>query len=208
MVRSTDRQRLWSACILNALHGGVHVADHVRSLGLLLSHARAQSAPVYAHATLARGAFESAALVRWLLADGEPFATRFGRGIALLAEDTGNAARAAGQLAGTAYLPAPALIEERRKKEFLARLTAAQIETTLNASETITHVRVVGGTEPLSVKTQISTLVKEAFATCPPSTVCCPGSRTPGPGASRTVRRSPAVTCPGEQSPSRSSTQR
>jgi len=168
MVRSEDRQRLWSDCVLTALHLGVHVADHVRSLGLLLSHVREQSAPVYAHATLARGAVEAAAWLRWLLADSEPFPTRFGRGIALLVEDTGKALHAAGQISGTAYLPAPVLVEQRKKQDLLDRLAAARIETALNAPGTaVMSVRVTRDTEPIPVSVQVTKLVQDAFADLP-----------------------------------------
>ncbi|GLH98861.1 hypothetical protein [Phytohabitans aurantiacus] len=168
MVRSQDRQRLWADCVLTAMHQGVHVADHVRSLGLLLSHVREQSAPVYAHATLARGAVESAAWLRWLLADGEPFPTRFGRGIALLIEDIGKAAHAAEQLSGKSYLPKPALVEEHRKQELLGRLAAARIETTLNAPGTaVAAVRVNPTTDPIPVSRPVSGLVQDAFADLP-----------------------------------------
>jgi hypothetical protein len=168
MVRSRDRQTLWTDCILTALHLGVHIADHVRALGLMLSYVREQSAPVYAHATLARGAVESAAWLRWLLADDEPFPTRLGRGIALLVEDTAKAAHAAEQIPGTAYMPKPALVEHRRKKELLDRLAAARIETTLNAPGTaVMSVRVTQNTDPISVSVQVSKLVTEAFVDLP-----------------------------------------
>jgi hypothetical protein len=168
MVRTQDRQKLWTDCVLTALHLGVHVADHVRSLGLLLSHVREQSAPVYAHATLARSAVESAAWLRWLLADGEPFPTRFGRGIALLVEDSGKATHAAAQVPGTAYLPEPALIVERKKQDLLDRLAAARVETVFNARGTaIAAVRVTRDTDPIPVSVQVSTLAKDAFADLP-----------------------------------------
>lgn len=168
MVRAQDRQKLWADCVLAALHIGVHVGDHVRSLGLLLSHMREQSAPVYAHATLARGAVESAAWLRWLLADGEPLSTRFGRGIALLIEDTGKSAHAAEQVSGKAYLPAPSLTERRKKQELLDRLADARIETVLNApGAAVAAVRITRDTTPIPVSVQVTTLIKEAFPDLP-----------------------------------------
>jgi hypothetical protein len=59
-VRSQARHKIWGDCALGRLNMGVHVADHVRSLGLLLTHVREQVAPIYAHASLARRA-----LSRW-----------------------------------------------------------------------------------------------------------------------------------------------
>lgn len=168
MVRTQDRQKLWAECVLTALHLGVHVADHARSLGLLLSHVWEQSAPVYATATLARGAVESAAWLQWLLAEGEPLPTRFGRGIALLVEDTGKSAHAAGQVPGTAYLPAPSLVEQSKKQDLLDRLAAARIETVLNAPGTaVAAVRVTRDTDPIPVSVQVTKLVENTFADLP-----------------------------------------
>ncbi|WP_328345229.1 hypothetical protein [Micromonospora sp. NBC_00421] len=79
---------------------------------------------MYAHATLARGAVESVAWLWWLLADGERFEARFGRGIAFLIEDAGWPPK---QPTRCPVLP-PGAQEQARQQALLARLDDARIE--------------------------------------------------------------------------------
>ncbi|MFD0974892.1 hypothetical protein [Plantactinospora endophytica] len=168
MVRSQTRHKIWGECALGLLNMGVHVADHVRALGMLLAHVREQGAPVYAHATLARGAVESVAWLWWLLADGERFEARFGRGIAFLIEDAGLAAKAADQVPGTAYLPPPGAQEQARQQALLARLDDARIERIMDRPGTrVKMIRVVRSGAGYSTSVKVSTLIPQAFPSMP-----------------------------------------
>ncbi|MEH0927701.1 hypothetical protein [Micromonospora sp. CPCC 205558] len=168
MVRAQARRQIWRDCVLTAMSMGVHVADHVRALGLLLTHVREQGAPVYAHAALTRGAVESASWLWWLLAEGEPFATRLGRGVAFLVEDATLAIRAAQQVPSAAYMAAPVDGIKRRRQALLDRLEDARIETIADRPGTrLKGVRVVRDGEETSTGTKVSTLVTEAFADLP-----------------------------------------
>ena len=168
MVRAQARRQLWGDYVLTALSMGVHVADHVRALGLLLTHVREQGAPVYAHAALTRGAVESASWLWWLLAEGEPFATRLGRGVAFLVEDATLAIKAAQQVPSASYMAAPGDSIKRLRQALLDRLEDARIETIADRSGTrLKGVRVVRGGEETSTGTKVSTLVPEAFGDLP-----------------------------------------
>ncbi|MEV0391999.1 hypothetical protein [Polymorphospora rubra] len=168
MVRSQTRHKIWGDCALGLLNMGVHVADHVRALGQLLAHVREQGAPVYAHATLARGAVESVAWLWWLLADGEQFEARFGRGIAFLIEDAGLAAKAADQVPGAAYLLPPGAQEQARQLALLARLDDARIERVMDRPGTrVKMVRVVRSGAGYSTSVKVSTLIPQAFPSMP-----------------------------------------
>ncbi|XVV10851.1 hypothetical protein ACQP2X_39335 [Actinoplanes sp. CA-131856] len=168
MVRSQARRQVWSDCVLAALSMGVHVADHVRSLGLLLTHVPDQGAPLYAHASLVRGAVESAAWLRWLLAEGQPFTTRFGRGVAFLLEDAALAVKAAEPIPRAAYLPLPAVGEKVKLTALLERLQNARIETIANGPGTrIMAVRVARDGDQTLTRVKVSQLVIEAFGDLP-----------------------------------------
>jgi hypothetical protein len=105
-VRSADRQALWARVQLNCLHLAVNVADHVRALGVLIA-APNVGLPIYAHATLARVAVESAAWLGYVLDRNCPFDVRFARGIAHLLADADAARRGASKIPGNAYMPPP-----------------------------------------------------------------------------------------------------
>jgi hypothetical protein len=163
-VRSRARQKLWGDCALGLLNMGVHVSDHVRSLGLLLAHVREQGAPIYVHASLARGAVESVAWLWWLLAEGEGFDARLGRGIAFLVEDAGLAVKAAHQVPGNFHMPPPGPQELARQQQLLDRLDDARIDKVMDRPGTkVKSVRVTPGGPEHSTSVKVSTLVPRAF---------------------------------------------
>lgn len=167
-VRSQARRKIWGDCALSLLNIGVHVADHVHSFGLLLAQVRELGVPLYAHATLARGAVESTAWLWWLLADGQDFDARLGRGTAFLVEDAGLAVKAADQVPGNAYIPAPGRQEQARQQQLIDRLAAARIETMMDRPGTrLKAVRVTAGGPQHSTNVKISTLIPHAFPGMP-----------------------------------------
>ena len=163
-VRSRARHKLWGDCAVGLLNMGVHVADHVRSLGLLLAHVREQGAPIYAHVSLARGAVESVAWLWWLLAAGEGFDARLGRGVAFLVEDAGLAVKAAHRVPGNIHMPPPGPQEQARRQQLLDRLDEARIEKVMDSPGTkVKSVCVTRGGPEYSTNVKVSTLVPQAF---------------------------------------------
>ena len=98
-ARSEDRRELWGRAQQACLHMAVNVADHVRSVAVLLSQPSV-GVPIYAHSSLARVAIESAANAAHILDRNAPFPVRLGRGIALLISDSDKARLTADRVPG------------------------------------------------------------------------------------------------------------
>jgi hypothetical protein len=114
-VRSEDRTALWRQIQLNCLHMAVNVGDHVRALALLLSQPDVGT-PIYAHATVARVAIESATSVAYILDRAAAFDLRFARGIAQLVSDSDAARRTAYCIPANTYMAAPEPQQRRTTK--------------------------------------------------------------------------------------------
>ncbi|WP_327040000.1 hypothetical protein OG400_18840 [Micromonospora ureilytica] len=166
-VRSADRQELWSRAAFACLHMAVHVADHVRALGVLLAQSQV-GVPVYAHASLARSAVEAAALLMHVLAEGQPFEVRFSRGVALLIADAGMAAKSAARVPGNAYMASPDAAVAKEKEQLLTLIKRASIELASNGSGArVKGVRVTAGGPETPVEVKTTDLVQRAFADLP-----------------------------------------
>jgi hypothetical protein len=126
-VRSGDREALWSQLQFNCLHLVVNVADHLRALGIVTASGAA-GLPIYAHATLARVAVESAAWLGYILDHDQVFETRFARGIAHMLADADAARRGASKIPGNPYMTPPGAQAARRCEELHALIGRPRIE--------------------------------------------------------------------------------
>lgn len=166
-VRSNDRQQLWSLVGQAWLHLAVHVADHLHALAVLLADARSW-VPVYAHASLARSAVESAATVIYLLADSQQFDARLGRGVALLLSDARQAAMAANDVPGNAYMASPKAAVEAERNQLVALVERARIELVHSSPNgRVKGVRVAAGGFEQPLSTRATDLVARAFGDLP-----------------------------------------
>jgi hypothetical protein len=166
-VRSEDRQQLWSRIAVAHMHLAVHATDHVRALGLTLSDPQV-GVPVYAHASLARAAIESAGLLLYLLADNEPFQVRLARGVALLIVDAGEAAKAADQVRGNPYMPEPGPAVTAQKDRLIDLIDRAQIDRVRNKTGTATKaVRIGPSGHEAPTHVTASSLAKKHFGDLP-----------------------------------------
>ncbi|MFG1833860.1 hypothetical protein [Micromonospora chersina] len=166
-VRTDDRQQLWGRVGQAWLHLAVHVADHVQALAVLLAGARSW-VPVYAHASLARSAVESAATAIGLLADGQQFEARLGRGVALLLRDAREAVKAANDIPGNAYMASPKVVVEAERDRLLALVERARIEVVRNSpGGRLKGVRVVAGGREELLSVQSADLVERTFGDLP-----------------------------------------
>jgi hypothetical protein len=166
-TRSGDRQALGSRALVAGLHMAVSVADHVRCLGALLAR-RQEAVPLYAHASLARSAVEAAALVVHLIADGQPYDVRLGRGVAFLFADADAAASGTVGIPGNPYMAAPGPGVQADRDRLLDLVRRARIETVPNRTGNRVkgiRVRPDGPEFPLVIRS--SDLVEEAFPDMP-----------------------------------------
>jgi hypothetical protein len=165
-VRADDRQALWSQVQMNCLMLAVNVADHVRALAVLLAQPHV-GVPIYAHATTARVALESAAMLAHILdVTDRGFEVRFARGIAHLITDADEARKAAANVPANAVMPSPAVRIAAEQDALFARLQQARIEV-VAGKRGPKGVRVTLGGDEEPVATQASVLVKAAFADLP-----------------------------------------
>ncbi len=166
-VRSADRQELWAKGMLACLHMAVHVTDHVRALGVLCAQTEI-GVPLYAHATLARSAVETAALLMHVLAKRQPFEVRFSRAVALLIADSGMAAKSAARVPGNAYMASPGAAVAKEKEQLLTLIKRARIELVPNRSGDRTKgVRVNAAAPEASTEVKAMDLVQRAFPDLP-----------------------------------------
>jgi hypothetical protein len=163
-VRNQDRQKIWQQVQLNCLHQAVNVADHLRAIAVLLQP-RAEGVPVYAHATLARVAMESAAKVAYVHDRAAVFELRFARGVASLITDSDQAVRTARPIPGNAYMPAPGPMKEREHKALLDLVQQARIEVVPGRKGDPKSVLVYGCEAPIVVKASV--LVESQFPNMP-----------------------------------------
>src|SRR5690242_8010033 len=126
-ARSEDRRELWGRAQQACLHMAVNVADHVRSVAVLLSQPSV-GVPIYAHSSLARVAIESAANAAHILDRNAPFPVRLGRGIALLISDSDKTRLTADRVPGNPYMVTPGPEANRRHEELLQLILRAKIE--------------------------------------------------------------------------------
>lgn len=148
-VRAKDRIALWQEVQLDCLHLAVNVGDHVRALSLLLSQPGVGT-PIYAHATAARVAIESATLVAYIHDRNAGFDLRFARGIALMIQDSDEARKAANRVPANPYMAAPGPAATERHEDLLSLIARARVEITLNRNGDRKGVRTtVGGSEAI-----------------------------------------------------------
>jgi hypothetical protein len=166
-VRSDDRHQLWSRVGQAWSHLAVHVADHIHALSVLLGDAPSW-VPIYAHASVARSAVESAATVIHLLADGQPFEARLRRGVALLLYDAREAAKAANDVPGNGYMGPPKAAVGAARDRLVALVERARIDVLRNSPNgRIKGVRVAPGGPEEALSTQATELVARAFGDLP-----------------------------------------
>jgi hypothetical protein len=166
-VRSADRQQLWSRAVFACMHLAVHVTDHVRALGVLLAQPQV-GVPVYAHASIARAALESAALLAYVLAEGQPTDIRLARGVALLLADADAAAKTARRIRGNAMMRSPGPMVAREREQLLELIRRARVETVLNvAGNRVKGVRLAPGLPESPVVVAATDLVEKTFGDLP-----------------------------------------
>lgn len=165
-ARNNDRLKLWQAVQHACLHVTVNVADHVRTLAMVLSHA-SEGVPVYAHASIARVAVEGAAYIAYLLDAGEPFETRFARGIAFLIADSDHARRAASKVPGNLRMKAPGPAARQDHHALIALINRAKIEVVPNRKGDPKGVRVAPGADEARVDVKVSELVEAQYPDMP-----------------------------------------
>ncbi|GAA4256479.1 hypothetical protein [Dactylosporangium darangshiense] len=164
-TRSADRQNLWSRAAINGLHMAVAVADHVRALSLLLTDPA--DVPIYTHATVARAAVESAAMIAHLLDAAASSEVRFARGVALLIADSDAARRAADQVPAMGPMPAPGPAWADAHQKFLDLLDRAKVNVVNGRDGKPKGVNVEPGGVHQSISVKASELVRSAFTDLP-----------------------------------------
>jgi hypothetical protein len=165
-ARSAERGRLWISIDAAYKHLLVHTIDHIRTLGTNLIDHLAR-VPVFAHAGMARGAVESAGMLMYLLADGEPFEARLARGVALLIVDAAEEEKAAAQIPHYENWPSPGSEATRDKDALLALIDRALIERILNQAGTRTKGVRVAPYPEVPVRVTATDLARRYFADMP-----------------------------------------
>jgi hypothetical protein len=164
-VRSGDRQRLWQMVRVNCLHLLVNVADHLRAIKLLLSQPQV-GVPIYAHATAARVAVESGAMLMYLLDDEQSSDVRFSRSVAHLIADANAASRAAALVPANALMASPADAFAKEQDRLLELVKQARIEVVMGKRD-VKGIRVVPGGPEAPVGVKSADLVQARFADMP-----------------------------------------
>lgn len=165
-VRSEDRDVLWRNIQFGCLHMAVNVADHVRSLAMVLVRPDG-GVPVYTHTTLARVAIEAATNIAYIHDSVSPFELRFARGIAFLIYDVNEARKNANRVPGNSCMPSPGPAATTAYEDLLAHIERAKIEITLNTKGELKGVRLSPVAPEALIRVNMTERVHERYPEMP-----------------------------------------